>query len=472
MSWSNISNERTPTDLANGIIQGSDNVIPPGLQFTRENSGLLNNNYSISRIADLVQNKTKKDFTIGDRTVLAKLLVQVSREKYLGKTFQTVWNSIADYYIGIPVAVKRKIYNQDYNPNDDSKTQESEGQFDDVKSYMTAEVKKLTDNENPLRATFFPSSQNPSVLSRENRSIPDGIKRSPISESQYYEYVLDAVKDIRGAINPEGIDDAIKKIQFSNTTYQSVNLKTITIQFDTRNNSRLNSQDYTWGIQNTGFNGTRGDIYVQDMPQNLIYMKITEMEVPYTENITNYYNTLRLLIREFSAQSITVSQFLGPTQTQNNTSPYHFEFQVKSVNRGRAIIVPTQPLYIFRRPITQMDRITLLWYNPYEPVRFDTDQLDFTGVYGGATAVFNSPTPHNLTTGDLVYINNASTGVTQLNNLLNTNNGLPVTVLSTTSISVSIDTTAATTLLQNGVTIYFGSKRIFFSIEFKCLDFL
>lgn len=477
MSRKNASNDRIPTGLANTIMQGSDALVPPGLVFTKENSGLLNNDYSLSRIADIVFKKTGKNFTIGDSQVLSKLLVTVSREKYLGQPFGTIWNSIADYFVNLPVEKKRKIYNQDYIPDNSARIQEEEGQFNDIKSYQTAELKKLTDNENPLRATLFPSNQNPSVLTRDNRSIPDGIRRgdnlsTPEGQARFYESLLDTIQDIHKVVNPEGIDDALKKIQFSNTNYKSVNLKTISIQFDTRNNNRLNTSDYTWGIQNTGFNGTRGDIYVQDMPQNLIYMKITEMEIPYTENIANYYNTLRMLIREFSAQSITVSQFLGPTQTLNNTSPYHFEFQVKSINRNRATIVPVHPLYIFRRPITQMDRITLLWYNPYEPIKFDTDQLDFVGTYGGATATFVSPTPHNLTTGDLIYINNASTGVTSLNNVLNSYNGLIVTVLTTNSISVSVDTTAATILSQNGVTIYFGSKRIFFSIEFKCLDFL
>jgi hypothetical protein len=477
MSSNNISNDRIPTGLANSIIQGSDTIVKPEWIFSRETSGLLNNDYSLSRIADLVQKKSKKPFTIGDNNTLVKLLSMVSREKYLGKTFYNVWDSIAEYYANLPVATKRKIYNSDFNPNSDPKTQEEYGQFDDIKSYQNAELKKLTDNENPLRATLFPSNQNPSVLTRENRSIPDGIARNTglhtaTGQIQLYEKLLTVLQDVHSVLNPESLDESLKKIQFSNTNYQSVNLKTITIQFDTRNNNRLGTDDYTWGIQNTGFNGTRGDIYVQDMPQNLIYMKITEMEVPYTENATNYYNTLRLLIKEFSAQSITVSQFLGPTQTRNNTSPYHFEFQVKSINRNRAIIVPVQPLYIFRRPITQMDRVTLLWYNPYEPIRFDTDQLDFVATYGGATTVFNSPTPHNLTTGDLVYINNASTGSLSLDNILNNTNGLPVTVLSTTSISVSVNSATATVLSQNGVTIYFGSKRIFFNIEFKCLDFL
>lgn len=477
MSRGDISYDRVPAELANGLIQGSDSVVSPGLIFTKENSGLLNNNYSISRIADLVQKKSGKPFTNGDRNVLGRLLEMVSREKYLGQQFITIWNSIADYYSKLPVAARKKIYNQDFDPDTDSKSQELDGQFNDVKSYQTAELKKLTDNENPLRTTLFPSNQNPSVLTRDNRSIPDGIARASVlntqgGQLQLYEKLLTVLQDVHGVLNPESLDESLKKIQFSNTNYQSVNLKTITIQFDTRNNNRLGSNDHTWGIQNTGFNGTRGDIYVQDMPQNLIYMKITEMEVPYTENITNYYNALRLLIKEFSAQSITVNQFLGATQTSNNTSPYHFEFQIKSINRNRALIVPVQPLYIFRRPVTQMDRITLLWYNPYEPVRFDTDQLDFTATYGGATTLFNSPTPHNLTTGDLIYINNASTGIPALNNILNSNNGLVVTVLSTTSISVSVDSTSAISLSQNNVTIYFGSKRIFFSIEFKCLDFL
>ena len=232
----------------------------------------------------------------------------------------------------------------------------------------------------------------------------------------------------------------LEKIRASNTSVDSINLKNITLQFDTRNRKPTES-NYSWNVYSSGYNGRRGDLNITgNQLQNIISMRVVSFWLPIST--TNYYKKIRMFIKEFGSQSISVSEFLGPNE-ENYTEPYHFEFNVEKIEGNRAFLVPERNTFLFTTPMTQTDTFTVIFRSPFENTPVETDSGVFVVTYGATTTLVTTSS-HKLSTGDVVYLTGISTGVKFLNNALNTFSGLPVTVLSTTQLSVPVDSSAAT----------------------------
>jgi hypothetical protein len=253
------------------------------------------------------------------------------------------------------------------------------------------------------------------------------------------------------------------------TTYQTITLPHQTIPLDTRNRLlNITARDrYGWYINNAGFAGQQGNIQLQDTLQEVIKMQISPFWIPCNNALNNYYGKIRMLIKEFSSQSITINEFPFADSTAPMTYQYHFEFEAKRRNKNKLYLVPVHDTFIFRTSYAQVNALTVVFRAPFNTVDFDNDRLTMT-VSSALIAVVSSSVPHNLATGDIVYFTNYNSVSTTLNNTVNNLNGYFITKLSPTTFSVPIDTTAAGVPVVSDV--YFGSKRIVMQIEFTSLE--
>lgn len=445
--------------------------IPAGTVIRPESVGLLMNTYSLQQVAAKIATITGKALPADDIPLLQNFINKYRLDRFAGGPINTAWTELAYDFI----QAKRNIaeyrstldplvippFNARANPLD----QEMGGAYRDLQGgYLTREVKTLSNNENPMRTTLHPQLD-ASALDTP-RSQPVG---ETVTQADLFRKISTALDNIRGVISPETLDDALKRIQFSNTNYASVNLRTITVDFDSRNRI-TNANQYQWMLNGAAQAGQRGNVIVNDLPQNLLFMRIFDMTLPYTANFGSYYGNIRLYIPELRGMAVPVNQYLGQDNERNIVNNYHFEFTMEGIVGDRVLIKPVNATYIFRRPLLQLSTITFEWYNPFDLVQLAPDSGVFTANYGTPTLVFTGGNTSSLSTGSLVYISGAVTTPTRIAREVNRDQGWICTVLSATSFSIPLDTTILAPSVQTGLYVYFGNQRIFAKLELKCLD--
>jgi hypothetical protein len=134
-------------------------------------------------------------------------------------------------------------------------------------------------------------------------------------------------------------------------------------------------------------------------------------------------------------------------------------------------LYPKENKFHFRKPMAKnIDTITIQFRTPFLNEIFDADSGIFTITYGNPTLfAIQNPTNFMLNTGDLVYVYNSDSGNTLINDEINRKAGQIITKLSNTQFSIAVDSSALSGS-ESGINVYFGSKRIFFQIEFTSLE--
>lgn len=186
---------------------------------------------------------------------------------------------------------------------------------------------------------------------------------------------------LKGIFNPE----AVKK-----TSYLLLDSRYRVLDTDGRSVLKWNVSSDTSTVQ--GSTNAVGNI------QNIISMRSFDMKMPYTASADNQYDRVTMFVQEFSAQSFIAHE--------NRLFHYMYESDVKDRYIDLKTPRDSDGLYKFKTPITRLDSISLSFGSPLEPITFDVDRMlmVISDYHTDNLTTFESTSPHNLETGDRVYI--------------------------------------------------------------------
>lgn len=171
--------------------------------------------------------------------------------------------------------------------------------------------------------------------------------------------------------------------------------------------------------------------------QNITAMRVKEIRIPYTRMADNQYRRVSMLVNDFLSQSIIAQE----------NAYYHFMFYPE--NDGRWINLrlkrDTDGYYKFRNPISTITNLSVSFSSPLEKIVFDADRMNMAVTDYSTTITLTSTSPHNLETGDLVYISNFMTlnPVFDVNirSVVNEPLGIRVNYIDDYNLALNVDTT-------------------------------
>jgi hypothetical protein len=344
-----------------------------------------------------------------------------------------------------------------------------------LREYQKMELDQLTKNENQLKYTSFQNRRGNAMVDRNrvegDYSSPDSIKPShKITDADVQKALFEGMGMVKRFLDPESIDDMFNSFRQVWTTFATVSLPHQTIPLDSRNRLLNHNEvgEYKWYIHAAGVPGQLGNLRIQDTLQEVIKMRVCPFWIPVNDVMDDYYGKVRLLIKEFQSQSIQVTQFLDSQECEPTVQNYHFEFEIERRDKNKLYLIPCNPDYIFRKPFARVETITTCFFSPYDFIDLDADRVVCT-VNDANPAQFTSSQPHNLATGDLVYVLDYDSGIQSLNTAMNRTKGYIATKIDDVNFTIEVDTTAAGGDVTN-VHCILGSKRIFLEIEFTSLE--
>jgi hypothetical protein len=214
------------------------------------------------------------------------------------------------------------------------------------------------------------------------------------------------------------------------TTYLMLDTRFRTLETD-------GTISFKWNYTNTS-NTTQGSINSIGDIQNIVSMRVLPFRIPYYKLApNNIYNKITMYIQEFSAQS-----YIG-----HENSRFHFVFPI-NIDKGYINLEVNRDMdavYNFKTPIARLDTLTINFASPLQPIIFDTDRMNMQISSYGTSTEFVSIIPHNLETGDIVYVNGFTTANPNLDTPITSQfadlNGIIVENIDDTHISLPINTT-------------------------------
>lgn len=245
---------------------------------------------------------------------------------------------------------------------------------------------------------------------------------------------------------PKNISTLVKKI---NDPISSVHTAYLLLDSKYRILENDGTEYFSWGYMNQ-LTISQGTVNSLGNIRDIISMVLMSYKIPNVSSADNVYDLVTLSIEEFISQSTIAHNgrryhFMGCVERNKSTAQW-LSICSDDFHKGE---------YKFNKPITSLDKITIKFGSPIEPIIFDKDRLHGIITYGSPT-IFNFTENHNLMTNDIVYIdtfntNNRSFDCFVINNI-NNKNGQPATVLSTTSISIPVNSSSIITTLTGTVT--------------------
>lgn len=230
-----------------------------------------------------------------------------------------------------------------------------------------------------------------------------------------------------------------------------------------RNVSGIQSNRFVFNLvqnNNNSLNPGSGDLSIGGKNiKNIIKMEVPSFNIPFVNSADNFYKKITMTINELKSDSF------GAYENSN----FHFMFSYESLGLLLKLTPDNSGVYTFKYPINPKS-LSFSFGSPFVPISFDLDRMyasDFDYLSNNGVITFAQP--HNLGSGDIVYI----TGFSTLNDTanvaiiatINRLEGHIITVESANSISINVDfTTVISPDNTNTPFIYFGSKRIIFPL--------
>lgn len=317
------------------------------------------------------------------------------------------------------------------------------------------------------------STQPPGVLSSP------GIGTGGSHADEFNKVAIPAFKVLQEFLSPNNINSLATKFRNQRVDYDTFNRISLIRQqvlLDSRNRSLADDRPNArlWNIFTAGSYGNQGTVMLRDTLQNIVEMELSEFWIPVPTTRSTYYGTIAMEIPELQAQSTPITEFL---QTNNNRTIkadfYSWLLSIERVTGDLMLLKPVVPNLRFRFPVARMEHITLRFWSPYEELTLQQDFLSFTMTYGVVTTLSfptdnGNPVVHNISTGDLIYIYNSSTGNAILDAVLTQKTGYFATRINATTITIPVDTSVL--VGSQVVNIFIGSKRLNIQFRFTCLD--
>lgn len=225
-------------------------------------------------------------------------------------------------------------------------------------------------------------------------------------------------------------------------------------------------------ITNTKTKSANGGVILGSSFKDIVEIEIFPFTIPYKPVYVTFYNKITLSINEWTAYSFEAYE----------GGQYHFMFDIEKIDNNLIYLKPINSSYHFSTPVNYIDNFSLSFGATFPKISFDADRMqtsniDYTDEYGLIT--FNEP--HNLITGDLVYISDFTTPDPARDNDIitevNRAEGHTVVKKDNYTILINVDLTQVRhedpigsniypidSFSQN-ILVYFASKRI--QIQFR-----
>lgn len=481
--------------------QGVRPFIPEDTLMTPGNYGkLVVTKQALSLIANRISRITGAAMSAGQVTSLISHINALPETPFYNLTFVQACDKIAQDYINRGrIAARTKHESGDIARLADL----DDGGLAGMAEYQRRELEQLTPNENPYSTQAFANRRGNAVVDEQRvdgiRSSPDSIAPAaslpygpngpagPVSNvlgSGYIQNVqngqngnrddslkvlIPAMKLIGQTLEPKNLDSLLNRNRNLYNTYDNVSMVRQTVQFDSRNRLLTsNSNRLEWDIHTAGQPGQLGAIRMEDTLQDFIAVTLHPFWLPIVDLEDDYYETIHMDIKELSHQHVPVTEYLDPTENIPETSHYVFELRIKQRVLNRLYLEPKEETFKLRNPRKRLEKLTVDFRTPFQLLTIQSDRVTFTMTFGNPT-VMTSVTPHNIVTGDLIYIYNSNTGNAALDARITQRSGWFATRVDDFTIQIALDTSAIAGS-QTNIRTYIGSKRVSFELEFVSLD--
>jgi hypothetical protein len=429
--------------------------------ITDDNHSILVEEDTITDIANKISLTTGKKLTERGADKLIKFVKNVKLEQFYGKSYEWSVNRLASMFINsTPVGGDTKKVQQ---------LAHMDGGYFDIHALGVAEIMNTTPDEHQYKYSAHVDRRGNAIIDKDRvNGESSSLSSIPVKKEQYMSQAYDTMKILKRFLDPNNIEEIWKRPRGWHFTYENITLPRRTIYLDSRNRIPGNDmREIKWSLNFSGKPGQIGDVRVQDTLQQVIAMRISKgFWIPTTNSNSDYYGKINLLISNF-AQRTLMTEFVGSTETVPRERGYHFEFAA-ATSHGRIELTPTIETYKFSKPVAQINELDLVFKSPFQTITFDADRGYFT-VTTGLVTTFTSTAAHNLSTNDMIYVLNFASANTNLNRLMNDENGWLITRDNNLQFHINLDTSVLAGPYTN-ISVYYGSKRMLIEIEFISLE--
>jgi hypothetical protein len=229
-------------------------------------------------------------------------------------------------------------------------------------------------------------------------------------------------------------------------------------------------------VTSTKVRAGHGGIIVGNRLQDIVELEVYPFTIPYKPTYVTFYNRITLTINDWTTNAFEAYE----------GGQYHFLFDIEHVDNNLIYLRPINSTYSFSTPVNQIDSFSLSFGAVYPKISFDADrmtpsEISTTDPYGLLTFA----SPHNLVTGDLIYITGFDTPEPALDVVLidevNRSQGHIVVKKDNYSIVINVDISAARHESPVGsgrypldsfaqtAQVFFASKRIQIQMRLRYL---
>ncbi len=153
-------------------------------------------------------------------------------------------------------------------------------------------------------------------------------------------------------------------------------------------------------ITSTKTKSDHGGVIVGNRIQNIVEVEVYPFTIPYKPVYVTFYNKITLTINEWQSNSFEAYE----------GGQFHFCFDIDRIDNNLIYLRPINATYSFSTPVNYIDSFSLSFGAVFPKIAFDADRMypssiSYTNPYGLLTFSI----PHNLVSGDLIYITGFTT---------------------------------------------------------------
>lgn len=246
-------------------------------------------------------------------------------------------------------------------------------------------------------------------------------------------------------------------------------LRDVNILIDSRYQNRSNTDRsrFSFSIVSGTKNKSEGSgtIISSTSIEDIVEIEVFPFSIPYFNDADNYYKKITMSILELSASSIDAYE----------NSQFHFIFDIEK-RLNLLYLTPINKVFKFHKPISKINELTIRFGSPLATITFEKDRLQTKNInYSANPMTIEFFEPHNLLTGDIIYINDFETldnarDLAVINDI-NTPKGHLCSRIDSVSISININATLIRFPdINRRFMIYLGSKRILIPLRIRYID--
>ena len=203
------------------------------------------------------------------------------------------------------------------------------------------------------------------------------------------------VDTIVSLFNKSSEKDKIELVKYIN--YESTWRSTYII-VDSRYQNTVNndSSKILFNLQTTSkVRADHGGVVVGNAIRDIVEVEVYPFTIPYKPVFANFYKRITLTIEEWTADSFEAYE----------NGAFHFVFDIDKIDENLIHLIPVNKTFRFTKPVNYIDNFTLSFGAMLPKIQFDLDRMYPSSIdFSAEDGIFTFSYPHNLVTGDLVYI--------------------------------------------------------------------